>query len=50
MLDYLEKDLKYIIADILSIITIASCLVSKVPQIRTIEQLQSARGLANFQI
>ncbi|XP_055688165.1 solute carrier family 66 member 3 [Lutzomyia longipalpis] len=46
MMDYLEKDLKYIIADILSIITIASCLVSKVPQIRTIEQLKSARGIS----
>uniref|UniRef100_A0A6B2EED3 Solute carrier family 66 member 3 n=1 Tax=Phlebotomus kandelakii TaxID=1109342 RepID=A0A6B2EED3_9DIPT len=46
MMDYLEKDLKYIIADILSLITIASCLVSKVPQIRTIEQLKSARGIS----
>uniref|UniRef100_A0A1L8DTV7 Solute carrier family 66 member 3 n=1 Tax=Nyssomyia neivai TaxID=330878 RepID=A0A1L8DTV7_9DIPT len=45
-MDYLEKDLKYIIADVLSIITIASCLVSKVPQIRTIQQLQSARGIS----
>uniref|UniRef100_A0A182PB69 F-box/WD repeat-containing protein 7 n=1 Tax=Anopheles epiroticus TaxID=199890 RepID=A0A182PB69_9DIPT len=33
-------------ADILSIVTIASCLVSKVPQIQTVRQLQSAKGLS----
>ncbi|GAB0089639.1 Solute carrier family 66 member 3 [Sergentomyia squamirostris] len=46
MEDYFDKDFKYIFADFLSVITIASCLVSKVPQIRTIDQLKSARGIS----
>ncbi|XP_055629665.1 solute carrier family 66 member 3 [Toxorhynchites rutilus septentrionalis] len=36
----------YIIADFLSLITIASCLVSKIPQIQTVQRLRSATGLS----
>lgn len=43
-MDYLDKGLKLIIADVLSIITISSCLIIKVPQIRTIQTLRSAKG------
>lgn len=41
-----ERGILYIIADLLSLITIASCLVSKVPQIQTVHQLKSATGLS----
>ncbi|XP_053666607.1 solute carrier family 66 member 3 [Anopheles marshallii] len=41
-----ESGILYVIADVLSIVTIASCLVSKVPQIQTVRQLQSAKGLS----
>lgn len=44
MEDYLERGFALILADFLSIITIASCLVCKVPQIKTIVNLQSAKG------
>uniref|UniRef100_U5EXY8 Solute carrier family 66 member 3 n=1 Tax=Corethrella appendiculata TaxID=1370023 RepID=U5EXY8_9DIPT len=41
-----ERGILFIIGDLLSLITIASCLVSKVPQIRTIQQLQSSQGIS----
>lgn len=41
-----DRGILYIIADLLSIITIASCLVSKVPQIQTVHRLRSATGLS----
>lgn len=41
-----DRGILYIIADLLSLITIASCLVSKVPQIQTVRQLRSATGLS----
>lgn len=41
-----ERGILYIIADLLSLITIASCLISKVPQIQTVRQLKSATGLS----
>lgn len=41
-----ERGFLYVLADLLSIVTIASCLISKVPQIRTVQQLQSAKGLS----
>ncbi|XP_053673236.1 solute carrier family 66 member 3 [Anopheles nili] len=46
-MDFLdERGILYVIADLLSIVTIASCLVSKVPQIQTVRQLHSAKGLS----
>lgn len=44
MEDYFEKGFLLIVADLLSIITISSCLVCKIPQIRTISAMQSAKG------
>ncbi|XP_065076022.1 solute carrier family 66 member 3-like [Ochlerotatus camptorhynchus] len=41
-----DRGILYVIADLLSLITIASCLVSKVPQIQTVHQLRSATGLS----
>lgn len=41
-----DRGILYITADLLSIITIASCLISKVPQIRTVQTLRSATGLS----
>lgn len=41
-----DRGILYIIADLLSIITIASCLISKVPQIQTVHRLRSATGLS----
>lgn len=45
-MSYLDKGIALIIADLLSLITIASCLVIKVPQIRTIQATKSARGIS----
>lgn len=42
--DYFEKGFALVLADLLSLITIASCLVCKIPQIRTICNLKSAKG------
>ncbi|ETN57944.1 hypothetical protein AND_010492 [Anopheles darlingi] len=41
-----ERGILYVLADLLSIVTIASCLISKVPQIQTVRRLQSATGLS----
>lgn len=43
-MEYLEKDPLLIIADIFSLVTILSCLVVKVPQIKIIKENQSATG------
>lgn len=43
-MEYLEQGIIYIISDILSIITILSCLVIKVPQIKIIQERKSAKG------
>lgn len=42
--DYSEKKYYFIVADILSMITISSCFVIKIPQIRKIQQIKSAKG------
>lgn len=44
MEDYFEKGFLLIVADLLSVITISSCLVCKIPQIKTISAMQSAKG------
>ncbi|KAH8302022.1 hypothetical protein KR044_001899 [Drosophila immigrans] len=41
---YLEKGIVLIIADLLSLITVSSCLVIKVPQINTIRENKSSKG------
>lgn len=43
---YLEKGIVLIVADILSVITVSSCLVIKVPQIKTIRRNKSSYGKA----
>ena len=44
MEDYFEKGFLLVIADLLSLLTISSCLVCKIPQIKTINALQSTKG------
>jgi len=46
--DYLEKGVILIVADLLSLITVSSCLVIKVPQIKTIKEHRSAKGISVF--
>ncbi|XP_037905890.1 solute carrier family 66 member 3 isoform X2 [Hermetia illucens] len=46
--DYSEKKYYFIVADILSMITISSCFVIKIPQIRKIQQIKSAKGISNL--
>lgn len=41
---YLDKGIVLIIADLLSLITVSSCLVIKVPQINTIRENKSSKG------
>lgn len=41
-----DRGILYLIADFLSLITIASCLVCKVPQIQTVRKQHSAAGLS----
>ncbi|XP_055531519.1 solute carrier family 66 member 3 [Wyeomyia smithii] len=41
-----DRGILYVIADLLSLITIASCLFCKVPQIQTVQKLRSATGLS----
>ncbi|XP_030375186.1 solute carrier family 66 member 3 [Scaptodrosophila lebanonensis] len=45
---YFEKGALLVIADLLSLITVTSCLVIKVPQINTIRQNQSSKGISVF--
>lgn len=42
--DYMDRGLVLIIADILSLITVSSCLFIKIPQINTIRQNKSSQG------
>ncbi|SPP76868.1 solute carrier family 66 member 3 [Drosophila guanche] len=44
--EYLDKGLVLVIADLLSLITVSSCLVIKVPQINTIRENQSSKGIS----
>lgn len=44
MLGYLQRGMILIFSDILSLITVALCLVAKVPQIKTLYRYKSARG------
>lgn len=42
--DYITKGILYVISDILSLLTVALCLVQKLPQIREIYTFKSAKG------
>lgn len=42
--NYITKGILYIISDILSLITVALCMVQKVPQIREVFIYKSAKG------
>ncbi|XP_017014327.2 solute carrier family 66 member 3 [Drosophila takahashii] len=44
--EYLERGLVLVIADLLSLITVSSCLVIKVPQINTIRANESSKGIS----
>ncbi|KAH8286956.1 hypothetical protein KR018_012290 [Drosophila ironensis] len=44
--EYLERGIVLVIADLLSLITVSSCLVIKVPQINTIRANQSSKGIS----
>ncbi|KAH8349554.1 hypothetical protein KR084_001427 [Drosophila pseudotakahashii] len=44
--EYLERGLVLVIADLLSLVTVSSCLVIKVPQINTIRANESSKGKA----
>lgn len=44
-MDYIKKGIVLIVADILSLVTIGLCLVAKVPQIKTLYSIRSARGI-----
>lgn len=48
MADYFDKGFALVLADLLSLITISSCLFIKIPQIRTINQNKSAQGISVF--
>ncbi|XP_059216651.1 solute carrier family 66 member 3 [Stomoxys calcitrans] len=48
VLRYMDKGLVLIVADILSLITVSSCLVIKVPQINTIRANKSSKGISIF--
>lgn len=43
-LDFIKKGILFVIADILSIITVILCLVQKLPQIRDVFTFKSAKG------
>lgn len=42
--NYITKGILYIVSDILSMITVALCMVQKVPQIRELYTYKSAKG------
>ncbi|XP_055315254.1 solute carrier family 66 member 3 [Sitodiplosis mosellana] len=44
--DYITKGILYVISDILSLLTVALCLVQKLPQIREIFTYKSAKGIS----
>ncbi|EDW85363.2 uncharacterized protein Dwil_GK10552 [Drosophila willistoni] len=43
---YLEKGVVLVLADMLSLITVSSCLFIKVPQINTIRKAKSSKGIS----
>lgn len=44
VLKYADKGIVLMVADLLSLITVSSCLVIKVPQINTIRENKSSKG------
>lgn len=46
--DYITKGIMYIISDLLSLITVALCMVQKLPQIQEIFTYKSAKGRINW--
>lgn len=44
VVEYIDRGIILIIADILSLITVSSCLFIKIPQINTIRQNKSSQG------
>ncbi|XP_037933966.1 solute carrier family 66 member 3 [Teleopsis dalmanni] len=44
--NYFDKGIILVIADLLSLITVSSCLVIKVPQINTIRENKSSKGIS----
>lgn len=44
VVEYMDKGIVLIVADILSLITVSSCLFIKIPQINTIRQNKSSQG------
>uniref|UniRef100_A0A0K8UFA3 Mannose-P-dolichol utilization defect 1 1 n=1 Tax=Bactrocera latifrons TaxID=174628 RepID=A0A0K8UFA3_BACLA len=44
--NYFEKGIVLVVADLLSLITVSSCLVIKVPQINTIRANESSQGIS----
>lgn len=44
--DYITKGILYVISDILSLVTVALCLVQKLPQIGDIYRYKSAKGMS----
>ncbi|KAH8379172.1 hypothetical protein KR009_003395, partial [Drosophila setifemur] len=44
--EYFDRGLVLVIADLLSLITVSSCLVIKVPQINTIRENESSKGIS----
>lgn len=45
--DYITKGILYVISDILSLVTVALCLVQKLPQIGDIYRYKSAKGVCH---
>lgn len=43
--NYITKGILYVISDILSLITVALCMVQKLPQIRDLFTYKSAKGM-----
>lgn len=43
-LDFIKRGILFVIADILSIVTVLLCLVQKLPQIRDVYAYKSAKG------
>ncbi|KAI8116989.1 PQ-loop repeat-containing protein 3 [Lucilia cuprina] len=48
IVEYMDRGIVLIIADILSLITVSSCLFIKIPQINTIRQNKSSQGISVF--
>lgn len=43
-MEYITKGIMYIMADLLSLITVALCMIQKLPQIQEIFTYKSAKG------